>query len=222
MTACGLETDRSSQDHKRQEHAIQMQAKLLSESASTSPVSTPLQEHPNAWTSPQSTALSPPTATGPLPPSSNPALFSAPALSFAPSEPQERSTSIAFSPSVPALPPRHNIRNRERAGSTSAAKDKKEILNDLAQQSKKGFNAIMQKLGGDKSDKEREGDFVVVGSEEAQATGLKRSGTARGDPARGMGTMRGVRLKRDADEAGEFRQVCKHSPADTKQTKRIA
>jgi hypothetical protein len=81
------------------------------------------------------------------------------------------------------------------------------VLNDIAQQSKKGFNAIMQKLGGDKGDRE-EGGFVVVGRDDAEqgATGLQRRGTtARGDPTRGMGTMRGVKVKREADEAGKSR-----------------
>jgi hypothetical protein len=77
------------------------------------------------------------------------------------------------------------------------------VLSDLAAQSKKGFNAIMQKLGGDKAEKDRE-DYVVVGHDEGSSSpaGRPRHGsTSRGDPARGMGTMRGVRIKREADEA---------------------
>jgi hypothetical protein len=80
------------------------------------------------------------------------------------------------------------------------------VLNDIAHQSKKGFNAIMQKLSGDKdrADKE-EGGYVMVGSSsgDGEGSGLQRRGTGRGDPTRGMGTMRGVKLKRDADDAGK-------------------
>lgn len=95
---------------------------------------------------------------------------------------------------------------RNRAGSASGTESKgKEVLNDIAVQSKKGFNAIMQRLGGDKGDKDKEDTgYVVIGSGgEGDGGGLHRRGTARGDPTRGMGTMRGVKVKRDAEEAGE-------------------
>ena len=78
-------------------------------------------------------------------------------------------------------------------------------MNDIAAQSKKGFNAIMQKFGGDKNDREDAG-FVVVprSQDEVEGGGLQRKTTsARGDPSRGMGTMKGVKIKREADEAGE-------------------
>jgi hypothetical protein len=84
------------------------------------------------------------------------------------------------------------------------------VLNDFAQQSKKGFNAIMQKLGGDK-DRERdreEGGFVVVGREgegDIQRRGTTNKhghGLAAGRTGE-TGPMKSVKLKREADEAGE-------------------
>lgn len=172
------------EDHKRQEHAIAMQAKLLADSP-TSPSGTPLREHPNAYhfVGGSTYPLSPPTSSSALPPAANPAT-----AHFEPQAQREE----------------RKVAGRLRAGSASGQGQAKEVLNDIAQQSKKGFNAIMQKLGGDKGDRE-EGGFVVVGKDDADqgATGLQRRGTtARGDPTRGMGTMRGVKVKREADDAG--------------------
>lgn len=146
----------------------------------------------------------------PLPPSSNPA---AAGLADTPSfnHPQSQSISFASSLNSHTYTLKHNaavLPNRHRSGSGPGGKD---VLNDFATQSKKGFNAIMQKLGGDKGEKEKEGDLVVVGGGnggglgdgDGGGGGLQRRGTARGDPSRGMGTMRGVKVKREADEAGE-------------------
>lgn len=108
--------------------------------------------------------------------------------------------------------------NRNRSGSASAAgekKDPKEVFQDLAVQGKKGFNAIMQRLGGDRDrekerekEKERDGDgFVMVNpSILKEDDGLQRRGTGRGAGKSGGETsaLRGVRLKREADEAGEL------------------
>ena len=176
------------QDHKRQENAIAMQAKLLADSP-VSPVGTPLKEHPNAMSY---SALSPPTSSGPLPPASNPA--------------QE----VSFDP---ATKDQGDKKGRLRSGSATGLGNVdlkgKEMFNDLAQQSKKGFKAMIEKFGGDREHKNDEG-FVVVpqgGDDTTLSTGgsgLQRRGTgARGDPTRGMGTMRGVKVKREADEAGE-------------------
>lgn len=107
--------------------------------------------------------------------------------------------------------------NRNRSGSASAAgekKDPKEVFQDLAVQGKKGFNAIMQRLGGDRDrekerekEKERDGDgFVMVNpSILKEDDGLQRRGTGRGAGKSGGETsaLRGVRLKREADEAGK-------------------
>jgi hypothetical protein len=184
------------QDHKRQEQAIALQAKLLADS-STSPLGTPLKEHPNY--------LTPPSGTAALPPSANPALGLADTASFLHDRPQ-----ISFNPSEKFRERSSTSTGRHRSGSASGGGGgdgkTKEVLNDIAHQSKKGFNAIMQKLSGDKdrADKE-EGGYVMVGSSsgDGEGSGLQRRGTGRGDPTRGMGTMRGVKLKRDADDAGK-------------------
>ena len=177
-----------------------MQAKLLADSP-TSPAGTPLREHPNAFTvPPPSTAavMSPPISTGPLPPSSNPA--------------QASDLSVSFSSPTTENPPELKERKlgRLRAGSGSGVGDlqkPKDVFVDLANQGKKGFKAMMEKLGGEREHRERDDSgFVVVppGGEEPARAGLVRRGSgARGDPTRGMGTMRGVKVKRDADEAGE-------------------
>ncbi|ORX39052.1 hypothetical protein BD324DRAFT_618344 [Kockovaella imperatae] len=194
------------EDHKRQEHAIAMQAKLLADSANTSPGGTPLREHPNAMSFPIS-AFSPPTQSAPLPPSSNPAM---PEVSFDPSTKE----------SERAAPEKRSGRLRAGSGSglTGSVDIKgKEMLNDLAQQSKKGFKAMMEKFGGDRDHRSNEDGFVVIppggedlttigggggGVSASGGSGLQRRGTgARGDPTRGMGTLRGVKVKREADEA---------------------
>lgn len=95
-------------------------------------------------------------------------------------------------------------------------------------QGKKGFKDFMQRLGGDRDkgkegekERERDGDgFVLVdpklgalGKEEegmgmGMGLGLQRKGTGsggRGGKGGGeTGALRGVRLKREADEAGEL------------------
>ena len=178
-----------------------MQAKLLADPP-VSPVSTPLKEHPNAISFPTNNPygpMSPPSSSAPLPPSANPALPSA---------------EVSFDPATKDAEKRHV---RHRAGSASgmggAESKSKEMFNDLAQQSKKGFKAMFEKLGGDKDHRERDDGFVVVppGGDDnvvsGSGGGLQRRGTgARGDPSRGMGTMRGVKFKREADEAGELAQ----------------
>lgn len=101
-------------------------------------------------------------------------------------------------------------------GSGERERDKdnktKDVFVDLAQQSKRGFNAFMQKLGGDRDrDRDRDdGGFVIVGAGDSlndggMSSGLQRRGTAQGAgmknaAARAMG---GVKTKRDAEEAGE-------------------
>ncbi|WWC64114.1 uncharacterized protein I303_106722 [Kwoniella dejecticola CBS 10117] len=173
------------EDHKRQEHAIAMQARLLATPSPPSPATTPLHEHPFAVPAGPS-YTSPPTSTGPLPAMSNPAL------------PQPEPVHPPFSPEKKA--------NRLRAGSASGGESKgKDVLNDIAQQSKKGFSAFMQKLGGDKDkdkDAAREKDDYVIGGEGAQGN-LQRRGTgvARTNDQKAMAAMRAVKVKRDAEEA---------------------
>jgi hypothetical protein len=107
---------------------------------------------------------------------------------------------------------------RHRAGSASISlgglgQDKtKDVFNDIAQQSKKSFNAFMQKLGGDRDkEKEREdGGFVVVGNQEAEgSTGLQRRGTLQGVGMKGASArqMGQLKSKRDAEEAGTSNEL---------------
>ncbi|OCF40236.1 hypothetical protein I317_05929 [Kwoniella heveanensis CBS 569] len=173
------------EDHKRQEHAIAMQARLLSTPSPPSPANTPLHEHPFAANASAGNPLnpnaytSPPTATPPLPPMSNP---------------------VASQP----YPAAHG-----QAGSASggAGESKgKDVLNDIAAQSRKGFSAFMQKLGGDK-DKEKDrddGGFTIGGGSGGGNDGdggLQRRGTGAGNNQKALGAMRGVKAKREADEA---------------------
>ncbi|WRT68976.1 uncharacterized protein IL334_005958 [Kwoniella shivajii] len=197
------------EDHKRQENAIAAQARLLSTPSPPSPATTPLHEHPFAIPSGPS-YTSPPTFTGPLPPISNPAISQPEPVhqSFSPSKEEKKAA------------------NRLRAGSASTGDKSKDVLNDLAQQSKKGFSAFMQKLGGDK-DKEKDShnhghghghsqnhkdDYIIGGmgggggdSGELSGTGnLQRIGTTNSvanQQQKALGAMKGVRLKREADEA---------------------
>lgn len=105
---------------------------------------------------------------------------------------------------------------RARSGSASGAekKDPKEVFQDLAVQGKKGFKDFMQRLGGDRDkekERDRDGDgFVLVNpnlaslGKDDDALGLQRRGTgSRGGKSGGeTGALKGVRLKREADEAG--------------------
>lgn len=217
------------QDHKRQEAAVAAQARLLATPSPSSPATTPLLEHPNALslsgsmmsqhsygTSPfaGSSALSPPISTGPLPPTSNPAMldvqsaggFVPPARSSAATPAHgERSASISFGPGSGTGAAGSgggwsgSVLGRSRAGSASATaataapggsgdkKDPMEMLNDLAQQSKKGFHAIRQKLGGDKDkdkdkDKEREhkDDGIVPPPSALGVTGISGGSSGAG------------------------------------------
>lgn len=68
----------------------------------------------------------------------------------------------------------------------------------------------MQKLGGDKGEREREeGGFVFVGGggKEDDGMGLQRRTTNRGGHGKGQetGALRAVRAKREVDDAGESR-----------------
>ncbi|EIW67032.1 hypothetical protein TREMEDRAFT_34219 [Tremella mesenterica DSM 1558] len=173
------------EDHKRQEHAIAMQAKLLA--TNSPPVNatppTPQPEPPySAFYHGSQAGFSPPVTNPPLPPMSNPALES----------PSHEKPNVTFSPTT-----KEKSGGRLRAGSASGGDGKtKDVLNDLATQSKKGFNAIIQRLGGDKDKDREEAGFVLVGDE-----GLQRRGTGRDGSGKLSGAMRGAKLKRDAEEA---------------------
>lgn len=171
-----------------------MQAKLLSQPTS-----------PNQGPSDNLAALSisPPTSNAPLPPMANPALAQSP-------PPSETSPSKS---------------GRLRAGSASVShghqdNKTKDVFNDIAQQSKKSFNAFMQKLGGDRDKDKEEGGFVVVGGAHSPDTGdgaggglgglggsggIQRRGTIQGVGMKGASArqMGQLKSKRDAEEAGK-------------------
>lgn len=171
-----------------------MQAKLLSQPTS-----------PNQGPADQLGALniSPPTSTAPLPPMANPALVQSP-----PPPGSSDGNGSGGSPSKSG---------RLRAGSASHTHGQdnrtKEVFNDIAQQSKRGFNAFMQKLGGDR-DRERdkeEGGFVVVGSPESEglsSAGVQRRGTIQGVGMKGASArqMGQLKTKREAEEAGQSKR----------------
>nr|XP_019009767.1 uncharacterized protein I206_05327 [Kwoniella pini CBS 10737]OCF48548.1 hypothetical protein I206_05327 [Kwoniella pini CBS 10737] len=171
------------EDHKRQENAIAMQARLLSTPSPPSPAGTPLHEHPFAVPAGPS-YTSPPTTTGPLPAMSNPAL------------PHSEPVHAPFSP--------EKKMNRLRAGSASGGESKgKDVLNDIAHQSKKGFSAFMQKLGGDRDkDRDKDKDDYIIGGDNIESN-LQRRGTgvSRTNDQKAMAAMRAVKVKREAEDA---------------------
>ena len=191
------------EDQKRQDSAIALQARLLSDPVhadrSYSPLGTPSYEHTsNPYTSP-------PGSSAPLPPSSNPALMN----------------NISFDNDGPG--------GRKRAGSTGQADKAKEVFGDLANTGKRGLNAFMARFGGDKDkDKSPEEGFVVLppaqgGSPSGREGGMQPLPSA--PMGQGLGharspsttygagrvpdgiavkasAMKGVKLKREAEEAG--------------------
>lgn len=188
------------EDQKRQESAIALQQKLLSDPVqhdrSYSPLASPNNESSN---NPYAYA-SPPNMTGPLPPSSNPALINANLVhSFENTEGQG---------------------GRKRSGSMGQDKSK-EIFNDLAQQGKRFTNNLISRFGGDKDNKSGGGvgeDTVIsgpVGGIAAPTPVLAPTGqghlrnpsayggrVGEGLPVKAA-AMKSVKLKREADEAGE-------------------
>ncbi|KAL7421481.1 hypothetical protein Q5752_004368 [Cryptotrichosporon argae] len=170
-------------DHRRQEHAVAMQAKLLSE---TSPSPSPSHEKPHPF--------SPPTVNPPLPPSSNPAQTS-------PEHLFPSNASVGFS--TQTTTDKKPLIGRNRAGSGSGIgiggdSKPKEVLSDIAAQGKKGFSAIMQRLGGDKAEREKEEGGAALGDE---VPNLQRRGTGSAGSAKVLSAQKGIKAKREADEA---------------------
>ncbi|WVQ90002.1 hypothetical protein IAS59_003778 [Cryptococcus gattii] len=183
------------EDHRRQEIAIATQARLLSSPSPPSPTSTPLQEHPFSVVTGTSYAL-PSTVTVPLPPVNNPAVSSASKVLT-----QEATSDM----SVPSLnkdrEKETKFGNRLRAESSSGLESKsRDVLNDIAAHGKKGFSAFMQRLGGDK-DREREKDDLQIISHGVESEGLQRRGTTGSANPKVQMAIRGVKAKREADEA---------------------
>jgi hypothetical protein len=195
------------EDQKRQDAAIAHQARLLSDPVhgdrSYSPLGTPSYEHSS------NPYASPPGMSAPLPPSANPAL----------------ANNVSFDNDGPG--------GRRRAGSTGQADKAKEVFGDLASTGKRGLNAFMARFGGDKEKekdtKSPEEGFVVLPPAHQSGSPLNSGGmqplpsapmgTALGhvkSPSGSYGTgrvpdgiavkasaMKGVKLKREAEEAGE-------------------
>lgn len=191
------------EEQKRQDSAIALQARLLSDPVhadrSYSPLGTPSYEHAsNPYTSP-------PGTSAPLPPSANPAL----------------QNNVSFDTDASS--------GRRRAGSTGQADNKaKEVFGDLANTGKRGLNAFMARFGGDKDkDKSPEEGFVVLppaqgGSPSSGMPALPSAPMGQGlgharTPSTPYGAgrvpdgiavkasaMKGVKLKREAEEAGAF------------------
>jgi hypothetical protein len=192
------------EDQKRQDSAIALQAKLLSDpiqaDKSYSPLGTPSydgQVNPYA---------SPPSHTAPLPAMGNPAL----------------ANNMTFDTDA--------LGGRKRSGSVGQTDKAKEVFGDLASTGKRGLNAFMARFGGDKDkDKSPEEGFVVLPPAQSGSP-LARDGPSSqlsGNPAGHAGThhrapsasygagrvpdgiavkasaMKGVKLKREAEEAGE-------------------
>ncbi|WVQ75466.1 hypothetical protein IAR50_005091 [Cryptococcus sp. DSM 104548] len=176
------------EDHRRQENAIAMQARLLSTPSPTSPTTANLQEHPYAVPAGPS-YTTPPRATPPLPPVSNPALISVNEIG----RPTHTPSSSMSSPGKE----KEKVGNRLRAGSGSGLEIKsRDVFNDIAASGKKGFSAFIQRLGGDK---EKGDDASVAGGLEGE--GLQRRGTTGSSNSKAQLAMRGAKVKRDADEA---------------------
>ncbi|WVO15309.1 hypothetical protein L204_102965 [Cryptococcus depauperatus] len=187
------------EDHKRQEHAIEMQARLLSTSQPPSPSA--LHGHPFAMgAGPEYT--SPPTTTPLLPPMSNSNMTRTQTSDVAGRErPHTPGTSISISMPTKDQEKETKFGNRLRAGSASGLESKsRDVFNDLAAQGRKGFSAFMQKLGGDKEkEKDRDDGHTVFSGVEGE--GLQRRGTAGNANSKAMMAVRGAKIKREADEA---------------------
>lgn len=83
------------------------------------------------------------------------------------------------------------------------------MLNDLASQGKRGINAFISRLGGDRDRGER-GDDILGQAMEGDS--LQRRGTTQSQKP---GTaMKGVKAKREADDAGTL-PPCHCTVADT-------
>ena len=119
---------------------------------------------------------------------------------------------------------------RKRSGSVGQTEKAKEVFGDLASTGKRGLNAFMARFGGDKDkDKSPEEGFVVLPpaqsgsplvregpSSQLSANPAGHAGTHHRTPSASYGAgrvpdgiavkasaMKGVKLKREAEEAGK-------------------
>ncbi len=146
----------------------------------------------------------PPTVTPPAAPSSNPAMMGNPI------DPP------AWSPAAILSAGDSKDTGRKRSGSNAAQAQAKEVLNDIATQSKKQLNAFISRLGGDK-DKDKE-EALHVNTGQTFSHGHIRSvsekpamgwdaymppGAGSSGQGRPPSALKGVKLRREMDEAGE-------------------
>lgn len=175
------------EEHKKQEHAIAMQAKLLAES--TRDAQPDPKPHPYAGPPPGSSQ----TNTSPLSPNSpSSERFLTPGGDSPPQPSPSPVPSVSFSSSVERERRGVTGRGRSGSGSLTALRDvadsrSKEVFSDIAAQGKKGFSAIMQRFAG--------------GEEGAPSQPEPSAPPRRGSISRSANPMKGVKAKRDADEA---------------------
>lgn len=186
----------SLEELKRQEHAIAMQAKLLSEAplpptpeAKPHPYSR--QEHLGHSHSDSTSSLVPPKTSS----------WASGLSDAADGSPTSPSSGLQNAQPVHQQPEQqrtlqvNHVGNRARSGSASGlgstvdAKSK-EVLSDIAAHSKRGFAAIMQRLGD-----RRDEDPSPAHDE------ITRTPTVRRGSVRNTNAMKSVKLKREADEA---------------------
>lgn len=203
------------EDQKRQDTAVALQAKLLSDPVQYERQSPPLgaaTHDPlgNAYTSP-------PTITSPLPPMANPAI----------------SSSIGTENDATSG-------GRRRAGSAGQADKTKDVFGELANSGKRGLNAFMAKFGGEKDKPQSPDESTPAfsppsafnfgsppntgGIGQVTSPGFDGSGGHGKTPSLSFGAgripdgvpvkasaMKGAKLRREADEADKaYRQAVFH------------
>lgn len=201
------------EEQRKQEAAIALQAKLLSDpiraaqrQAGESPPTGSSRELPPPGEYhyfAAGTGGAPPTVSDPLPPSANPAAMML-----------DHETAGSSSASG----------GRKRSGSTNQQEKAKEVLNDLALQGKRQINAFISRFGGGgANERERDDGDSSSGGATSPGAGAGAAAAAAptharylssdgGRPAAGHSregsnvkpsALKGVKLKREAEEAGE-------------------
>lgn len=209
------------EDYKKQQHAIEMQAKLLAEQMPKEPPEVKPHPYSAHGHSPSTSSIN--NATGSwasglseMGSGTPPSTATAPAPGMHVQQIQQAQQPTSPGPDARAFEHRiaesrldnrnlghglsGGLSGRARSGSGSYAATmqavdakSKEVFSDIAAHSKKGFAAIMQRLGG-----EREGEIPpsVAAPELPGASSVKR-----GSVRHNNGVVKGAKTKRDAEEA---------------------
>ncbi|KAL1406017.1 hypothetical protein Q8F55_007700 [Vanrija albida] len=225
-------------DFKKQEHAIAMQAKLLSEASPVEPSPAGDKPHPFTYTvsGEGGAPSSPPHSTSGLSSSQgyyNLSSTSQTSLSPSPSSPGSTLSGTTL-PAYAPVPESSGLQRRgtlssfagrARSGSGSGLNQlegkSKEVLSDIAHHGKKGFTAIMNRFGGDRDREGKGGSDAVsevapsIVTEERVSTPSRRGHhqhhSSIGSSKGASGTLKSVKVKRDADEADKaYRQGVFH------------